>query len=96
MSDLGSRLSDLSAAKRALFELLLEEEGAAVAQAMILPHGWSSAEAPLSWSQRRLWRKDQLDPGSTAYNMPFALRFAGRLDLGALAAALAEIVRRHE
>src|SRR6185295_7416823 len=51
---------------------------------------------PLSFAQERLWFLDRLQPGGTVYNMPAALRLAGNLDRPALAAALAEIVRRHE
>ena len=59
-----------------------------------LPRG--AADLPLSFAQERLWFLDQLEPGSAAYNMPAALRLRGRLDVPALAASLAEIVRRHE
>ncbi len=51
---------------------------------------------PLSFSQERLWFLDKLDPGSVAYNIPARLRMTGRLDVGALARALCEIVHRHE
>ncbi|MES1241578.1 MAG: non-ribosomal peptide synthase/polyketide synthase, partial [Acidobacteriota bacterium] len=51
---------------------------------------------PLSFSQERLWFLDRLEPGSTAYNIPAALRLTGALDPEALAASLSEIVRRHE
>ena len=51
---------------------------------------------PVSFAQQRLWLIDQLAPGSTAYNMSSASHFAGPLDLGALAASLSELVRRHE
>ena len=51
---------------------------------------------PLSFAQERLWFLDQLEPGSAAYNLPVALHFSGRLDLRLLAAALAEVVSRHE
>ncbi|HSK77319.1 MAG TPA: amino acid adenylation domain-containing protein, partial [Thermoanaerobaculia bacterium] len=52
--------------------------------------------SPLSFAQERLWFLDRLEPGSAAYNMPAALSLTGPLDLPALAASLAEIVRRHE
>ncbi|MES1240893.1 MAG: non-ribosomal peptide synthase/polyketide synthase, partial [Acidobacteriota bacterium] len=51
---------------------------------------------PLSFAQERLWFLHRLDPGSSAYNMPGALRLEGSLDVPALAASLREIVRRHE
>ncbi|AUX43556.1 uncharacterized protein SOCE26_050060 [Sorangium cellulosum] len=54
------------------------------------------APLPLSFGQQRLWFLDQLDPGRSVYNVPAALRLRGRLDRGALARALGEIVRRHE
>ena len=51
---------------------------------------------PLSFAQQRLWIIDQLEPGSTAYHVPLALRLTGNLDVGALHGSLAEILRRHE
>ena len=50
----------------------------------------------LSFAQQRLWFLDQLDPGSTEYLVPFALRLRGPLDTGALEAALTDVVARHE
>jgi amino acid adenylation domain-containing protein len=51
---------------------------------------------PLSFAQQRLWFLDQLAPGSTAYNVPAAWYLSGRLRIASLAAAVTEIVRRHE
>lgn len=52
---------------------------------------------PLSFAQERLWFLDQLDPSkSSAYNMPFAFKIAGSLNMSALNHSLNEIVRRHE
>ncbi|HEX4962826.1 MAG TPA: amino acid adenylation domain-containing protein, partial [Thermoanaerobaculia bacterium] len=51
---------------------------------------------PLSFAQERLWFLSQLEPESPAYNIPIALRLAGRLDLPALERSLTELLRRHE
>ncbi|HVS00139.1 MAG TPA: amino acid adenylation domain-containing protein [Thermoanaerobaculia bacterium] len=62
----------------------------------LLPRVWRGPERPLSFSQRRLWFLDRLEPGNTTYNMLTALRIRGPLSLGVLAACLDEIARRHE
>jgi hypothetical protein len=53
-------------------------------------------ELPLSLAQQRLWFLDQLEPGSTGYNAPAAVRFTGALNVAALEQAFNEVVRRHE
>ncbi|MBV8478501.1 MAG: hypothetical protein JOZ36_17725, partial [Acidobacteria bacterium] len=50
---------------------------------------------PMSFAQQRLWFLDQLEPGSTVYNVPFVLSLKGPLNLGALQGSLQEIIRRH-
>src|SRR6202043_153665 len=52
--------------------------------------------APLSFAQRRLWFLHQLEPGNPVHNLGAAVRCDGPLRAAALAAALSEIVRRHE
>ncbi|MET0396568.1 MAG: amino acid adenylation domain-containing protein, partial [Longimicrobiaceae bacterium] len=57
----------------------------------------SRSEAlPLSFAQQRLWVVDRLEPGSAAYNMPYALRLRGALDVAALRGSIGEVERRHE
>ncbi|HEX2252377.1 MAG TPA: condensation domain-containing protein, partial [Thermoanaerobaculia bacterium] len=51
--------------------------------------------APLSFGQQRLWFLDRLEPGSSAYNVPVAVRLTGALEVEPLRRALEEIVRRH-
>ncbi|MCD2097337.1 non-ribosomal peptide synthase/polyketide synthase [Rhodococcus rhodochrous] len=51
---------------------------------------------PLSLAQQRMWFLNRFDPDSTAYNIPFALRMTGALDVDALRAAVADLVARHE
>ncbi|WP_336081265.1 non-ribosomal peptide synthetase [Nocardia sp. SSK8] len=51
---------------------------------------------PLSLAQQRMWFLARLDPGSSAYNIPVALRLSGPLDTAALTAALDDVLDRHE
>ncbi|HVQ38828.1 MAG TPA: amino acid adenylation domain-containing protein, partial [Pyrinomonadaceae bacterium] len=51
---------------------------------------------PLSFAQQRLWFLAELDPQSTFYNVPTAVRLEGQFNFDALRQALNEIVRRHE
>ncbi len=51
---------------------------------------------PLSPAQQRMWFLNRLDPDQSVHNIPVALRLTGTLEFGALAAALADTVARHE
>jgi amino acid adenylation domain-containing protein len=50
---------------------------------------------PLSHTQQLLWFFEQLEPGSTAYNISIAFHIRGLLNVPALEQSLREIVRRH-
>ncbi|AFM18252.1 non-ribosomal peptide synthase/amino acid adenylation enzyme [Mycolicibacterium chubuense NBB4] len=58
--------------------------------------GARPASIPLSFAQSRLWFLDRFQNGAATYNMPNALRISGPLDVGALAAALDDVIARHE
>ncbi|HEY0735446.1 MAG TPA: amino acid adenylation domain-containing protein [Herpetosiphonaceae bacterium] len=86
----------LSAEELELLALLMEEEGLdAAAPQTILPRT-QQTNLPLSFAQQRLWFLDQWEPGNPAYNIAFALRLTGRLNIAALQEALNTIVARHE
>ncbi|MCF4968772.1 non-ribosomal peptide synthetase [Nostoc sp. CMAA1605] len=53
-------------------------------------------QIPLSFAQKRLWFLSQLEPNSTAYNMPLSLRIQGLLNIQALERSIAEIIERHD
>ncbi len=81
--------------KRSLLKDLLRARRGAEDQERIprrsLPGPW-----PLSFAQQRLWVVDRLEPDSAAYNLPYALRLRGTLDVAALRAGLDALVARHE
>ncbi|MET0397587.1 MAG: amino acid adenylation domain-containing protein, partial [Longimicrobiaceae bacterium] len=60
-----------------------------------IPRRAGGGAAPLSFAQQRLWFLEQMAPGGAAYNVPSAVRLAGRLDAAALARAVNALVRRH-
>ncbi|NQD96110.1 non-ribosomal peptide synthetase, partial [Pseudomonas sp. CrR25] len=51
---------------------------------------------PLSFAQQRLWFLEQLNPGSSGFNIPFALTLTGALNVEALRLAFEQLVARHE
>nr|WP_147484278.1 non-ribosomal peptide synthetase [Streptomyces albidoflavus] len=51
---------------------------------------------PLSFAQERLWFLDDFAPGATEYHVSGTLRLTGTVDHGALGAAVAGLVARHE
>ncbi|WP_304993891.1 condensation domain-containing protein, partial [Frankia sp. B2] len=54
------------------------------------------AVVPLSYGQTRMWFLNRFQEGGAVYNMPFALRLTGELDVAALRAALGDVALRHE
>ncbi|HLL85429.1 MAG TPA: condensation domain-containing protein, partial [Longimicrobium sp.] len=91
MTELADRLARLTPAQRRLLELRRAQQSAA--PGAIPARG--EEPAPLSFSQRRLWFMDRMEPGNAFYNLPSAVRLRGALDVPALERALGEIVARH-
>ncbi|HEX6040872.1 non-ribosomal peptide synthetase, partial [Longimicrobium sp.] len=100
------RALDVEVPLRVLFEAPTVAGLAARIQALRHAEGFAAAPPitpvprgeplPASYAQRRLWLVDRMEPGTPAYNMPFALRLRGALDARALRRALDGVVRRHE
>ncbi|HSK80307.1 MAG TPA: condensation domain-containing protein, partial [Thermoanaerobaculia bacterium] len=90
------RLKNLPPEQRRLLLKMLQEEAARAGAARGIPRRAETGPAPLSFAQQRLWFLDRLAPGNPAYNLAFAARLEGALDVDALARTLAEISRRHE
>jgi len=53
-------------------------------------------DAPMTYSQQRLWFVDQLNPGIGSYTLPSTMRLHGELDLDAVKGAYRDLVERHE
>ncbi|WP_434547967.1 amino acid adenylation domain-containing protein, partial [Pseudomonas qingdaonensis] len=81
-----SRLADFVATLDALKRI---DEPALVAVERGVP-------LPLSYAQERQWFLWQLDPQSSAYHLPAALRLRGHLDLKALQRSFDTLLARHE
>lgn len=65
-------------------------------QAAVIAPAESRPFYPLSLAQNRLFVLHQLYPGSTAYNLPLALKLTGKLDQTKLTEAIQGLIDRHE
>jgi amino acid adenylation domain-containing protein len=71
--------------------------GACAAQARLaFPKVERSGPVPASYSQRRMWLVQKMNPETVAYNMPAAFRIRGRVDPVAMEAAVNRVARHHE
>ena len=95
------RQAALSPAKQALAQALLQkwvrgELQTGTQQSQAITATSHDGALPLSYAQERMWFLDQLEPGSSFYNMHEAISLMGRLNVTALEQSLREILRRHE
>ncbi|MFI2353022.1 amino acid adenylation domain-containing protein, partial [Streptomyces sp. NPDC019443] len=82
--------------RRTVRALAVEVEGSSQGGVPPVTAADRSQALPLSFAQQRLWFLNQLDPGSTEYNVALPVRLDGVLDVAALGAALDAVVARHE
>ncbi|HEX2095690.1 MAG TPA: amino acid adenylation domain-containing protein, partial [Longimicrobiaceae bacterium] len=73
----------------------LRRAGAGIQLPPLARRGPAEGDFLLSFAQERLWMLHQMDPESSAYNMPFCLRLEGELDVGALRSTLDTLAARH-
>jgi amino acid adenylation domain-containing protein len=56
----------------------------------------STAKFSASFGQEQLWFIDLLEPGSSVYNVPLAIRLRGQLDQAVLLKSINHLIHRHE
>jgi amino acid adenylation domain-containing protein len=81
--------------KDAILQLLKKAENSESELAGSIKANAFKGPPPLSFAQQRLWYLDQLQPGTTAYNMSWALRLTGPLDKQVLAQSINRVIERH-
>jgi amino acid adenylation domain-containing protein len=86
----------LNPEKQRLLERRLKGLSRPPAERQSIPRRPDQGPAPLSFAQRQMWLLDQLIPGNPAYNLPVGYYLRGRINVDALEAAFAEVIRRHE
>ena len=93
--DLAERLAALSPEKRELLERRLKERALESGRAEAILTEPGRRQAPLSFSQQRIWFLDRFERGGSAYNVPTAVRLRGTLDVPALSRSIQAILDRH-
>lgn len=86
----------MSSVNPSLLKALLDEDQDDAPEDLDVPAYPGDQDAPLSFMQEQLWFLGRLDPTSTAYHLPRAVRLKGPLDVAALREAFAALVARHD
>lgn len=85
----------MSSVNPSLLKALLDEDQDDAPGDLEVPAHPDGEDAPLSFMQEQLWFLGRLEPGSTAYHLPRAVRINGPLDVAALREAFSALVARH-
>ncbi|MEH2065247.1 MAG: condensation domain-containing protein [Nostoc sp.] len=97
MNELSQRIARLSPEKLQLLTQHIQKKKEIVfSGSKICSQSRDSNLFPLSFAQQRLWFIDQLQPGSSAYNISQPMHIVGALNVAALEQSFDEVVRRHE
>ena len=94
--DLKKQLDELSSAKRTLLEKRLLEAGIKSSALHKIPRRTDREFAPLSFTERRLWFLNQLEPKSPAYNEARIPHLTGPLDSKVSERWFNALIDRHE
>lgn len=98
-SKLTGNISDLSEARKKLLQKRLRGEQISTTQKIdhsAIQRREDVHWADLSMSQHRLWIFEQINQGTTIYNLPSVVRLKGILQIAALKASIQLIMKRHE
>jgi amino acid adenylation domain-containing protein len=87
--------SELQQRKAEIITFLNQTALAQTAPPPIAPVSRAS-DLPLSFAQQRLWFLEQLQPGSSVYYIPIAVRLTGKLYIPEFEQALHALIQRHE
>ncbi|TBV02401.1 condensation domain-containing protein, partial [Stutzerimonas kirkiae] len=96
MQELLESVKTLSSKERKALAVLLKRQGINLYGVAPISPRDSGESQFLSYAQQRQWFLWQLEPESTAYNMPTALRFKGDLNIEALRSSFEALIARHE
>ncbi|MCT7989055.1 non-ribosomal peptide synthetase [Laspinema olomoucense] len=88
--------SEMSARKAEIISFLQQANIQTTTRAIVPIPRTEQNSFPLSFAQRGLWFLDQLQPNSSFYNIPLALRLSGQIKIAALESSINEIIQRHE
>ena len=96
LQPLEERLNHLSPARLALLRRRLVQKSLTEVRDQQIPRRATSRPCIASFSQQQLWFLDQLSPATSTYNVPYAMRILGELDVDALTQAFEAVVGRHQ